>query len=42
MAAPGKPLVKISDLSVIRLKVYVSGAQIGNIKLGQYCTVRID
>lgn len=38
----GKPLVKIADLSVIRLKVYVSGAQLGNIKTGQECQVRID
>jgi HlyD family secretion protein len=38
----GKPLVKIADLSVIKLKVYVSGAQLGSIKTGQQCTVRID
>jgi HlyD family secretion protein len=38
----GKPLVKIADLSVMKLKVYVSGAQLGNIKIGQQCTVRID
>jgi HlyD family secretion protein len=38
----GKPLVKIADLSVIRLKVYVSGAQLGKVKIGQECTVRID
>lgn len=42
MITPGKPLVKIADLSVIRLKVYVSGAQLGDIKTGQQCTVRID
>jgi HlyD family secretion protein len=36
------PLVKITDLSVIRLKVYVSGAQIGKIKIDQQCNVRID
>jgi HlyD family secretion protein len=40
--AAGKPLTKIADLSVIKLKVYVSGAQIGKIKIGQQCTVRID
>lgn len=28
MTAAGKPLVKIADLSVMRLKVYVSGAQL--------------
>jgi HlyD family secretion protein len=38
----GKPLVKIADLSVMKLKVYVSGAQLGTIKIGQQCTVRID
>jgi HlyD family secretion protein len=42
MTAPGKPLVKIADLSVIRLKVYVSGAQLGSIKQGQQCTIRTD
>jgi len=42
ITSAGKPLVKIADLSVIILNVYVSGAQIGNIKLGQQCIVRID
>lgn len=42
MTAAGKPLVKIADLSVIKLKVYVSGTQLGSIKTGQQCTVRID
>lgn len=42
ITAAGKPLTKIADLSVIKLKVYVSGAQIGKIKIGQQCTVRID
>jgi len=42
MTAAGKPLVKIADLSVMRLKVYVSGAQLGSIKIGQECTVRTD
>jgi HlyD family secretion protein len=40
--AAGKPLVKIADLSLIRLKVYVSGAQLADIKTGQDVTVRID
>ena len=35
ITAAGKPLVKIADLSLIRLKVYVSGAQLGSIKIGQ-------
>ena len=42
ITASGKPLVKIANLSVIKLKVYVSGAQLGKIKTGQTCTVRID
>jgi len=42
LTAPGKPLAKIADLSVIRLKVYVSGAQLGDIKVGHNCTVRVD
>lgn len=42
LAAAGKPLAKIADLSLIRLKVYVSGAQLGNIKTGQEVTVRVD
>ena len=42
LTAAGKPLVKISDLSIIKLKVYVSGAQLGSVKLGQQCTVRTD
>jgi HlyD family secretion protein len=42
ITAAGKPLAKIADLSVLKLKVYVSGAQIGKIKIGQQCSVRID
>jgi len=38
----GKALAKLADLSVMKLKVYVSGAQIGNIKLRQQCTIRTD
>ena len=42
LAAAGKPLVKIADLSLVKLKVYVSGAELGSIKIGQDCTVRVD
>jgi HlyD family secretion protein len=42
MTAAGKPLVKIADLSVMKLKVYVSGARLGSVKIGQQCTVRTD
>jgi HlyD family secretion protein len=40
--AAGRPLAKIADMSVMKLKAYVSGAQIGKIKTGQQCNVRID
>jgi HlyD family secretion protein len=42
MTAAGKPLVKIANLTRIQLKVYVSGAQLGSVKLGEKCTVRTD
>ncbi|HZL76324.1 MAG TPA: HlyD family efflux transporter periplasmic adaptor subunit [Bacteroidales bacterium] len=42
MTAAGKPLVKIADLSMVKLKVYVSGAQIGSLKPGEQCKVRTD
>jgi HlyD family secretion protein len=42
ITAAGKPLIKIADLSLIRLKVYVSGAQLGSVKLGEQCKVRTD
>ncbi len=42
ITAAGKPLVKIADLTLIRLKAYVSGAQLGSIRIGQECSVRID
>lgn len=38
----GRPLVKIADLSVMKLKVYVSGAQLTDLRIGQECTVRVD
>jgi HlyD family secretion protein len=42
MTAPGKPLYKIADLGKMELKVYVSGRQLGRIKIGQSCQVRVD
>jgi len=42
LTAAGKSLVKIADLSLIKLKVYVSGAQLGSLKIGNTCTVRVD
>jgi HlyD family secretion protein len=42
ITAAGKPIAKLADLTKMKLKVYVSGAQIGKIKIGEQCTVRID
>jgi len=42
ITSPGKPIAKIADLSVMKLKAYVSGSQLASIKTGQQCTVRID
>ncbi len=42
IAIPGKNLYKIADLSVMKLRVYVSGAQLPNIKIGQKVSVFID
>lgn len=42
VAAPGKPLFKIADLSLMKLKVYVSGDQLPHIKIGQEVEVQID
>lgn len=42
LATPGKPLFKIVDLDVLTLKVYVSGAQLPNVKIGQQVNVLID
>jgi HlyD family secretion protein len=38
----GKPLYKLADLSVLELKVYVSGGQLSQFKLGDEVTVIID
>ena len=42
VTAAGKPMAKIADLSIMKFKVYVSGTQVGKIKIGQQCNVRID
>lgn len=42
ITAPGKPLAKIADLREMKLTAYVSGAQLGRVKTGDRCTVRID
>jgi HlyD family secretion protein len=38
----GRPLYKIADLSVMKLRVYVSETQLSSIKIGQEVTVKID
>jgi len=40
--APGKPLYKMADLETLILKVYISGAQLSEIKTGQEVEVIID
>lgn len=42
IAVPGKAVVKLGDLSELDLRVFVSGAQLPNIKLGQQVEVLID
>lgn len=42
LAAPGKAVVKLGDLSELDLRVYVSGTQLPNIELGQQVDVLID
>ena len=42
LATPGKPLFKIANLDKLTLKVYVSGAQLPNVKIGQQVNVLID
>ncbi len=38
----GKPIYKIADLSVLELRVYLSGVQLPKIKIGQKVEVRFD
>lgn len=42
LATPGKPVLKMADLSNLELKVYVSGAQLSNVKLGNEVKILID
>ncbi len=42
LANAGKSLFKIADLSELDLRVYISGAQLPNIKLGQTVNVFVD
>jgi HlyD family secretion protein len=42
ITAPGKPIYKVADLSVMDLKVFVSGSQLANLSLGQKVNVFVD
>jgi HlyD family secretion protein len=42
LATPGKPILKMADLSSLELKVYVSGAQLSKVKLGSEAKILID
>jgi HlyD family secretion protein len=42
LTAPGRPLYKIADLSIMHLKVYVSAGQMSQLKIGTGCRVFID
>ena len=41
-ATVGKPLYKIADLSAMTLRAYITGDQLGQIKIGQQVNVFID
>jgi len=40
--ATGKPLYKISDITAMTLRVYISEDQLAKVHIGQTCEVRID
>lgn len=42
MVIPGKALYKIADISTLDLKIYVSGSQLSDVKLGKDVKVLID
>jgi HlyD family secretion protein len=42
LASPGKPLFKAADLGTLYLRVYISGAQLSGVKIGQAVEVLID
>ena len=42
LATPGKPILKMADLTNLELKVYVSGVQLPQVKLGNEVKVFID
>lgn len=42
VTAPGKALYKISDLSLITLRAYITGVQLPKVRTGQTVTVLVD
>ncbi len=42
LVAPGRPILKMADVSTMELKAYVSGDQLSAIKIGQGVAVKID
>ena len=42
LTTAGKPLVRLADMKTMKLKVWVSGAQMADVKIGATCTVRLD
>lgn len=42
LTATGKPLVKLADMGTMKLRVWVSGADLVKVKTGASCTARID
>jgi HlyD family secretion protein len=42
VTTPGKALYKIADLSVITLRIYISGTQLSGLKIGQDIKVFVD
>jgi HlyD family secretion protein len=42
VAAPGKAIYKIADLSTMTLRVYINGAQLPDVETGQKVEVLVD
>ncbi|HYV91329.1 MAG TPA: HlyD family efflux transporter periplasmic adaptor subunit [Chitinophagales bacterium] len=42
IAAPGKSLYKIADLTKMELRAYISGDQLSSVKIGEQVTVKFD
>jgi HlyD family secretion protein len=42
ITSPGRPLIKMADMKVMKLKVFVSGSMLGNVVIGEPCKVMVD